>query len=254
MNPAVDPPPYYMPASVPGTWQAPFSPWTSKPNEVPEWHTPQPINKPATRPKPISPEAPDVGPKPSTDPGGWPGMPDSWPTPEPVPKVIPEVFPEFNWEPLKDWETVTMTPGLTTVHARNPATRPVRRPPKGTKEMKVRMNPVLAFIWKTFSPITETIDFINVMYECIPWKTKVAEYTSRGRQPNPAEKLQIIYRNINSIDAGCVVVNHIKEQLEDQLYALGGKHIAKANVKDNRPIGYEAGGGLSSNRPFVTVM
>lgn len=279
------PPVRYAPAPAPGPWQAPFVPWVTKPDAVPEWHAPQPVKNPAKRPEPVTPEMPDVGPRPdpNADPGGWPGMPDSWPQPQPqpVPEGLPEIIPEIDWKPNPVPGELTWTNGQPSANNSPQARqRPRRPPPKGTKEMKVRMHPMLGFLWNNISPVTEAIDFIEVMYECLPKNLKRQEYWKRGpqwnkdrfkggeatfnaaanrfdrvkrggRQPNPLEKMELIYQHINKIDAGCVVTNYIKEQLEDMLYALGGKETAKASRKDNRPIGYTAGGGLGGWRPHI---
>jgi len=117
----------------------------------------------------------------------------------------------------------------------------------------MRARGLARFIWNSFSPITETIDFINVLYECLPKQALIREYQRRGRQPNPIERMEILYRNINSLDVGCAMTGYIKEQITDMLYSIGGKQMAEANRRWNRPIGFEAGGGLNGYRPFIQV-
>lgn len=223
-----------------------------------------PVAPPLIRPhvRPWSPEAPDVGPRPegspyspywpgpAVQPSPWPGAspgitprPDPKPDIEPVPPEVPAELPEIQWEPVVvPHETIVVRNDVS--HRHQPRQRP-RRAPRGTKETKVRASRWFRFVWNSFNPVTEGIDMVNFMYECLPWKTKVREFQQRGRQPNPAEKLAIMYRDINSLNVGCALTSYIKEQLEDRLYALGSGKIAKANRKDNRPIGYEAGGGLT---------
>lgn len=146
----------------------------------------------------------------------------------------------------------------------------------------MRARPLARFIWNSFSPITETVDFINVLYECLPFQVKQNEYFKRGpqwnkdrnrwrerttadgvnhirvkrggRQPNPKEKMEILYRNINKLDVGCAMRGYIEEQITDMMYSIGGKQMAKANRQLNRPIGFEAGGGLNGFRPFIQVL
>lgn len=220
------------------------------------WPLSPPITVPIQRPHPWSPESPDVGPRPDGSPNVNP-EPVVEPGPRPEPEPLPDPFPEVTVNPDANpthLPQVSFKPRGRAETSTRPRSEKVRRPPRGTKERKVRANRLFSFLWNSISPITEGIDFINVMYECLPWKLKVRMYQERGRQPNPAEKVQIIYSNINDLDVGCALTNFIKEQIEDMIWSIGSQQIKKANQKDNRPIGYEAGGGISGGRlPPVIV-
>lgn len=203
-----------------------------------------PVTNPIQRPEPWSPEAPDVGPRPQP-------KPQPEPVVEPVPVEIPTVVPEIDWLPNPIVNGHVFQKGLP-----RPLARPhrARKPPKGTKERKARLSPWLRYLWNSFSPITEAIDLIDVMYECLPKDIKISAYKSRGRQPNPKERLELIYQHINDLDVACALLGFVENQIEDMLYSIGSGQIAEANRKDNRPIGYEAGGGLNGNRPYVGIM
>lgn len=234
-----------LPDAAPGPWWAPFFPPWFAPGQVPHNPAAPPVQWPAQRPEPWSPEAPDVGPRPEPNP-----QPAPQPDKVPVPEIVPEVFPEVIWVPAPYVPQVSISPRGTKAQPR-PQEKRVRRPPRGTKERKVRFTPLMSFLWNSFNPITEGIDMINFMYECLPWKLKVEQYKKRGRQPNPGEKVGLIYQNINSLDVGCAVNSYIKEQLEDMLYALGSSAAGNAAKKDDRPIGYEAGGSLTGGGEYV---
>lgn len=236
-----------LPDDVPSPWYLPFFPPWTPPGQVPNNPDPPPVLWPPTRPEPWSPESPDVGPRPDPRP-----KPEPKPDPDiPVPPDLPDVIPEVVWT------SAPFSPGLIQGRgAPRPLNRPqekrVRRPPRGTKERKVRMSPLMSFLWNSFNPVTEGIDMVNFMYECLPWKLKVDEYKSRGKQPNPADKAQIIYQNINALDVGCAITSYLEEQIEDMLYAIGSQKLGEAAKKDLRPIGYEAGGGLTGGAaPWV---
>lgn len=279
--------PQWRPGPVPDAFPTPW-PYGKfpelRPMDAPSpWLEPAPLGAP--RIKPQSPQMPDVGPypggnpwtvparpepvknprpdpEPEIDPGGWPGLPDSWPPPKvdpgvkpdiiPVPDGLGDVFPDIPFEPVLRPTHQTWPRGKPQQEVR--ARRNPRKPRKGEKEApKTMMGSTMGFLWNAVAKITEANDMVNVAYECLPWRVKVAEYQKRGRQPNPAEKLQIIYRNINSFDPACMITGVIKEGLEDMIYATGGKKLGEAARKDKRPIGYEAGGGLSSNRPHNPI-
>lgn len=233
-----------LPDEVPRPWTETvwpgLSPILPRPDANP---TPRPISRPIPYVPTISPEMPQHGPAPTPAPA---------PAPIPGPVVLPEI-PEIAWpNPGTPTETIIAPrPGVAGQPAYwpnvspKPQNNPARRPPKGTKERKIRMNRTLGIIWASFSHITEGTDYINAVYEALPWRLKVREYQTRGRQPNPAEKLRIIYENINDVDIVKATQNFTKNYLEDMIYALGGKQAAEAARNDNRPIGYEAGGGLT---------
>lgn len=208
----------------------------------------QPETPPLGAPKPLNPgtkQWPEVGPLPDTVP--WPGLePYQPPVPQPVIRPTPdggvEVNPEAEWKP--DHSVSVSTRGRFETRPR-PNKLP-KRPPRGTKERKVRMGRVMGAIWRGISPITEFADTVDVMYECLPWLVKVKTYQRRGRQPGTAEKVALIYRHINELDMSCVVTGFIAEQVEDMFYGAIGRLEAGANQRNpfGRPLGYGAGWAL----------
>lgn len=223
----------------------PLFPWAPSvfPHELPvgspaPW-TP-PLNFP--RPDPWSPESPSRGPRPYETPAPQPKpvpkpepLPEPVPNPAPRPNVVQNPFPNA---PLDSWLPAPRPNG-------RPQAQPKPRPPaKHEKEAKARMGRVAGAIWGAFGPITETVDFVDVLYEALPRNLKRAEYKKRGRQPNPIERAELIYKNINQIDVGKALTGYVQNEIEDYVIGQFGKKLGEASRKDNRPIGYGAGWAL----------
>lgn len=237
-------------------WLGGYYPDVYPPGTVPFETAPPPIWHRPERPTPWSPQAPDVGyetqPQTNPAPAPLPG-PGTFTPVLPVPPELEEAFPDIAWEPAPVTGTTTISTNGA-VRRDPPVNPPVTAAGAGEKQTKVRLGGVMGFLYHALSPITEGVDAIEVVYECLPKSSKIDAYKKRGRQPNPAEKLEIIYSNINNLNAGCVVTGLIENQLEDMLYALGGQQLAAANRKDNRPIGYSAGGGLTGGGEYVGII
>lgn len=258
------------PQGLPGTFDAPWwaqwNPDAYPPGSVPFEQSPPPIKDRPGRPAPWSSQAPDVGPRPQPAPWEYPEsypgpqpQPGTWPSPQPnpapgpipVPDDLPEAFPEVQFQPVPSAGSQAVTGSA------------VRREPPGrdlptnagnrTKETKAKASRTFGFLWNAIGGVTEGIDFVEVLYECLPRADKISNYQSRGRQPNPGEKAEIIYQLINKLDVGCALTGYVENQLEDMLYALGGKQLGQAARDRNRPIGYEAGGSLTGGGPFVGI-
>lgn len=219
------------------------SPWAPSvfPHELPigmPSPSAPPLNFP--RPDPWSPESPSRGPRPDevpkTEPAPVPKpspLPEPAPNPAPRPNVIQNPFPDA---PLDSWlPSPRPTP--------RPQVRPQRpQPPrKNEKEKKARMGAVAGAIWAAFGPITETVDFVDVLYEALPRNIKRDAYNKLGRQPNPIERAELIYRNINQMDVGKALTGWAQNEIEDFIIGKFGKGVGKASQKDGRPIGYGAG-------------
>lgn len=231
----------------PGHWALPMVPFVTKPGQVLPQYAPRPLRAPVRRPEPWSPEAPDVGPRPAPRP-----RPNESPAYEPVPDEVPRDLPEFRWEPQPITHVRGSTYGKHWSRVR-PEEKRARRPPKGTRERKARWKPWMGYLWQAFGQVTEGVDTVKYSYECLPKRLKVDLYKQLGRQPSVQEKAMAVYRNVNSLDVGCMITSYISEKIEDRLYSLGSDQIAKANRDLNRPIGFEAGGGLTGNRPYVSI-
>lgn len=185
-------------------------------------------------------------------------MPIAWPLNVPRPET-PFGWHQVGPKPAPKPQTVNpVKPGTTTVLV--PGTKPVTRPnssalprPPGkhTKETKVRMGAAMTAVWHGIGTLTEVGDFATVLYENLPKKLKVGFYEKHGRQPKPHEKLLWSYFNLNQLDIGGALHDYIANEIEDRLYALGGKQMGKANRKWNRPIGFEAGGTLTGGGEYI---
>lgn len=234
----------------PSAWQAPLPwafgavPWLTPILPGPEL-TPQapPVYRPPPRPNWGTPEAPSVGPAPVKQPGvGTPTVP--------VPPEIPAAVPEVLWQSVPYVGTTTVTRTGVRHNPRSNQGR-VRRTRSRTKERKARMGRALAFLWNATGTVTEYIDTVDILYEALPRQLKVQQYQMRGRQPNPAERAMLVYQHMNELNVEKAIISYIKNDLEDRLYALGGKQVGEAARNANRPIGYEAGGSLTGGGEYV---
>lgn len=189
---------------------------------------PRPVQWPAPRLEPWSPEWPEVGPRPQ---------------PNPRPRPRPNPRPDAKANPARPFAqgAVEISPYAP---PRPAVARGPQPPGRGTKERKGGLPPWAAAVWRGVGPITEASDFIGSVYEALPRRLKIAEYKKRGRQPNPAEKLEIIYRNIGSLDLGKALGNIVANEVEDRAIGKFGKALGQASANAGRPIGYGAGPAL----------
>lgn len=210
---------------------------------------PRPVAYAPPRIDPWSPEMPDVGPRPAPRPN-----PNPWPEPYPAPYPNPNPSPNPNPNP-------NPVPGIVSppkpngssavVQAPNGRPRPgsvsgPRPPGRGTKERKAGLPPWAAFAWRAAGPITEGVDLIDAVYEALPKSLKQAYYRKYKRQPNPLERLRIIYLHINKLNMGDVVKNIVEMQIEDFISGKAGQALTSAgkNMYPDRPIQLGAGPAL----------
>lgn len=189
---------------------------------APAFPRPRPVWWSPPRWAPVTPEFPDVGPRPA-----------------PKSPLAP-LHPNAN--------SVTGPTGVIEVTPFNPP-RPVspkgpRPPGRGTKERKAGLPPWAAAIWHGVGPITEGVDLVNAVYEALPRRIKVEAYNKYGRQPTPQEKLMLIYNNIGKLNVGKAVTNIVENQVEDFVIGKFGKALGQASRNSGRPIGYGAGPAL----------
>ncbi len=126
-----------------------------------------------------------------------------------------------------------------------PATHSLRRPSKGDKEAKVVVRG-LAFVYPLLNTVTESMDFIDVLYNAIPRKfhARYGDTRWRLRHPTPQKQLEIIYRHWDRIDIPIAVKLFILEQLEDYVYGRLGSKLgeqARRNRFRDTPIGFATG-------------
>lgn len=260
------------PAAYPKTWASPlpipevapswvpnmFPPLT-RPGALPgHWPTPRPLDAP--RPDPWSPESPEVGPRP--DPAARPSpapAPSPWVNPLPEPFPDPGIAPQPAPAPAPVHE---IHPSGRVVTRTNPQPRPrarphlSRRPTKGVKESKIKAGRWFGWAWAAIGGVTEGVDFIENIYEALPTGRKVDAYNNLGRQPNPIEKLGLIYTYNNEVDFNEAMEGYWNQQSSDRISAVGSDQMPGANQNDGRPIGYESGGALGGGfgtRPNLTL-
>ncbi len=193
---------------------------------APATPAPRPVRNPYPRVRPLTPEMPDYGPRPGQMP-----RPGGAPAPAPRPSPGPGGAPELVINPSGRVQ---------------PRPNPHRwqRPARGTKENKARFGPVLSFIWRSMGQITEGIDLIDALYEALPKRRKVQAYKLKGRQPNPIEKMGLLYDYIDELNVGKAIKNVIKQEIEDRILGEFGKRIGKFSRQSGRPIGFQAGPAL----------
>lgn len=127
-----------------------------------------------------------------------------------------------------------------------PKTHHLAPPPKGTKERKTTSKWLVAGV-NFFNSATEIGDFVDVLYDALPYHLK-AKYGSTPyllRSVPWKLKLQIIYDNFDSIDVSSAVEGYILNEIEDRLYAAKGKLANKAA----KAIGKDRGILLTGGQP-----
>ena len=141
----------------------------------------------------------------------------------PYPRRSPEVRPEHvpGQPPLHRSVNSSRTndsPGTTTNTGTrfNPRDRP-RRPPKGTKERKIKGNGLLRLFGKGLSTYSEVGDFIESLWDALPERYQTED-------AHLGEKMMDLYENINELDIAKAVENLIKNEIEDRIV---GKLIGK---------------------------
>lgn len=217
--------------------------------------SPRPVRGSPPLPRPDTPQQPDHGYGAQPAPQPAPNPPGVIEIIEP-PVEFPTAMPEINWGPALVVGRVTQNQNGTRLDS---TTRPnqnqqyhrARRPPPRVKESKVRMSRGMAFMWYGIGQFTEYIDTVNVLYEALPKSVKRDLYQQYGRQPNPAERARIVYERLNEIDVPKAITSYVREQMEDRIYAAGGRQAGQAARDANRPIGYEAGGSLTGGGEYV---
>lgn len=242
----------HIPMPNPGIWSHPSQlPWYNPINPMPGgFPKPPPIQNPWPRPDPISPEAPDVGPRPDPKPNPVRPPPIEIPIsdvpdfpPVPVP-LAPPGLPPPPWEMGEEGGETHIRPRMRGRPKQNQRKHHSRKPEKGKKESKVRMKPWLAKVWYGIGTVTEGNDFINVLYESLDFRVKQREYFKRGRQPNPVEKVRIIYENINDLDTATALRKYIENDIEDKVFGFFGGQLGQASFGRGGPVGYGAGPAL----------
>lgn len=130
------------------------------------------------------------------------------------------------------------------------------RPPRGTKEGKMKASPAAAAILGAISTFTEALDLIDVLYQSLPKSAKV-KYKGTPyelRTPTPDQKLKAIYNGFDQIDPSKAVSNYVANQIEDMIYGKIGKASSRASqalrIHGDARIGIQAGARFSNRIQF----
>lgn len=199
------------------------------------------------RPKPWGEAMPGVGEQPSADPETEPAPQSKpiWEIPPLrfpvvlVPGVTPGMPPEVLPPPSPNvQEVVIPSPGTGTVQNPRVQSRPAtnherkNRPPrKHEKEKKIHVRTVAGGAWAIINMFTEGLDFLDVVWEALPKKDR-----TKGR-PTPYDKARDIYDHFDQIDIAKAIENYINNQIEDYVYGMIGKQVAKAQGVIGSPTG-----------------
>ena len=89
---------------------------------------------------------------------------------------------------------------------------PRRPPPRGTKEKKAGVNGVAYRILRAALAVTEGLDLLDAIWNALP------DHMQTGRSPQA--KIADIWNNLGSLDMTDVVLNIVKNDLEDRV--IGG--------------------------------
>lgn len=206
-------------------------------------------------------------------------LPNVWPRPGPVwgsPKPSPGVGSEgySSGEP-----TMGQQPGVGTKPVPLPLPQPFpSRPPKGTKEHKVRSKLQIA-AGSIYGTLTEMEDLIDAIHKAIRkgcgkkagpvWDPSKRGYGADGkswylkpgpgprsgrwvrqsgayRKPSALEKLNAILSNWDCVDAGQALINIVENQIEDRVLSSGSKAMKKASKRRyaQHMLGYGLGPAL----------
>lgn len=129
-----------------------------------------------------------------------------------------------------EWTWDSAPPG-----SRPPGSSGSKPPRKGDKEKKVRSKNIGAVLFGILDAISENAEIIDSFYESLPDKVKdrwdcnrSAPFIDKAGQygiDNADCKLQALYWNWNSIDAGTAIMNVAKNLTEDQIYGLLHRYL-----------------------------
>lgn len=112
---------------------------------------------------------------------------------------------------------------------------------KPVKEKKAKLSPAFAFFLKAVSAATESLDFVDAIYDAIPIELRPRYRDSKHEKKvlTPLEKAQAIFDNLENIDLDRAMINLIAEQAEDRFYGTFGKMGGEISKRLN--ISYGAG-------------
>jgi len=107
------------------------------------------------------------------------------------------------------------------------------KPPIGARERKIKSG-AYAAASITAGAVTETADFVQALWEALPWKYRKVGYSGK-----PQDKLRDIYNNLGKVDMLKALKNVASNQIEDYAYGYFPSKMKPINqqvFKDQRGI------------------
>jgi hypothetical protein len=138
----------------------------------------------------------------------------------------------------------------------SPDPPPRREPPRRDEDelkVKIRRNGVVIAVANIAGVTTETLDFINVMYDALPKSCKPGYYQLTGKggvkfykrrwRANQSQRIKAIASCYQQSDVTKLVKGFIWNHFEDKLIGRGGRAAKKAfeTSGSTRPVGLQAG-------------
>lgn len=124
------------------------------------------------------------------------------------------------------------------------------RPPRGTKERKIRVNMPIAIRLATkvagFS--TEALDFVDALYDALPDHAKPKRKRFKGAdgkwhnaKVSNKDKTEAVYKHFGRVDLDQAMHNLIVNQIEDMAYGKLGRGLQKARNRIYEATGADPG-------------
>ena len=179
---------------------------------------PPPVGSPAPSPSPQPRPQPEPQPIEVPTPTGPIILPGPRPLPDPVPGAPPYIVPGLS-------QDVTPRPGVSTVAP--PAPRPghsLTRPPRRTKEAKLKHSGAVKLLQGLVNLVTESSDFVDALFRAISYRDR-QEGDAVGFM-SPLDKASFVYSNFHRINWREFLKNYYKNQAEDWAYGQIGKGSA----------------------------
>lgn len=156
-------------------------------------------------------------------------------------------WPEPETQVALQPDTTTFIPGEETLRSPGHPEDRVRPPKRRRKEIKVRMQGIVRGMWHAINFLTETFDFVDVLYEALP-KYVREEAKARKRKPKltPDEKAQAIWDHLDEIDVALAIENYINNAMEDYLFGKTSPD-RQLNQLTGKPTGGGAGFGTRTH-------
>lgn len=152
-------------------------------------------------------------------------QPRRGPGPRPRPRLPTERDPMAPPVAGEPGPTIVVGPGTVTEGNPAPGARP-HPPRRGEKEKKVRSG--LPFLIRhPVNAATEAKDFIDAVWEAIPWKDRIA-YHEGKKVPRADQKARALYDLFDKIDWEEAIENIVENQIEDFVFGKAGQLSKKS--------------------------